>query len=116
MFGDILSVPDLRECDVSSLKTTLMAGAPCPVHLAKSVVDNLKIQYFVVFAYIFCLALFFTSFQLLYKFGFVSFLRTNRFYTDWIRFDGDELNFIHDQTKRRLGDSLLNYWLRFRQL
>ena len=57
MFGDILNLPDLREFDVSSLKTTLMAGAPCPVHLAKAVVDNLKIKYFVVFAYIFCLAL-----------------------------------------------------------
>lgn len=63
MFGDILNLPDLREYDVSSLKTTLMAGAPCPVHLAKSVVDHLKIKYFVVFAYVLFSTVFYKLFN-----------------------------------------------------
>jgi len=41
MFIAELSVPDLRSYDVSSLRTGIMAGAPCPVEVMKRVVDEL---------------------------------------------------------------------------
>jgi fatty-acyl-CoA synthase len=41
MFIAELAVPDLRSYDVSSLRTGIMAGAPCPVEVMKRVVDEL---------------------------------------------------------------------------
>ena len=41
MFIDMVNLPDLKEYDVTSLQTGLMAGAPCLKSVVQSVVDDL---------------------------------------------------------------------------
>jgi fatty-acyl-CoA synthase len=41
MFRAVLEHPDFERCDCSSLRTGIMAGAPCPIELMKQVVDRL---------------------------------------------------------------------------
>ncbi len=41
MFRAILEHPDFEHCDCSSLRTGIMAGAPCPIELMKQVVERL---------------------------------------------------------------------------
>jgi fatty-acyl-CoA synthase len=44
MFVAMLGCPDLADRDVSSLRTGIMAGAPCPVELMKRCVDELNMS------------------------------------------------------------------------
>ena len=48
MFVDMLNLPDLKNYDVSSLKTGYMAGAPCPQQIVQSVVNDLHMKDFVI--------------------------------------------------------------------
>ncbi|MGH7226202.1 MAG: AMP-binding protein, partial [Gemmataceae bacterium] len=41
MFRALLEHPDFERCDCSSLRTGVMAGAPCPIELMKQVVERL---------------------------------------------------------------------------
>lgn len=41
MFRAVLEHPDFERCDCSSLRTGVMAGAPCPIELMKQVVERL---------------------------------------------------------------------------
>jgi fatty-acyl-CoA synthase len=41
MFRAILEHPDFERCDCTSLRTGIMAGAPCPIELMKQVVERL---------------------------------------------------------------------------
>ncbi len=41
MFRTILDEPDFSRCDVSTLRTGIMAGAPCPIELMREVVTRL---------------------------------------------------------------------------
>jgi fatty-acyl-CoA synthase len=41
MFRAVLEHPDFPDTDVSSLRTGIMAGAPCPVELMRQVIDRL---------------------------------------------------------------------------
>ena len=41
MFIAELEHPRFRECDISSLRTGIMAGAPCPIEVMKRVVDDM---------------------------------------------------------------------------
>jgi fatty-acyl-CoA synthase len=41
MFRTLLEHPDFERCDCSSLRTGIMAGAPCPIELMKQVVERL---------------------------------------------------------------------------
>jgi fatty-acyl-CoA synthase len=41
MFRAVLEHPDFDRCDRSSLRTGIMAGAPCPIELMKEVVERL---------------------------------------------------------------------------
>ncbi len=41
MFRAILEHPEFEHCDCSSLRTGIMAGAPCPIELMKEVVERL---------------------------------------------------------------------------
>jgi fatty-acyl-CoA synthase len=41
MFIAELSVPDIESCDLSSLRTGIMAGSPCPVEVMKQVIDRM---------------------------------------------------------------------------
>jgi fatty-acyl-CoA synthase len=41
MFLAVLEHPDFERCDCSSLRTGIMAGAPCPIELMKQVVERL---------------------------------------------------------------------------
>jgi fatty-acyl-CoA synthase len=41
MFLAVLEHPDFEGCDCSSLRTGIMAGAPCPIELMKQVVERL---------------------------------------------------------------------------
>jgi fatty-acyl-CoA synthase len=41
MFIAELSVPDIETCDLSSLRTGIMAGSPCPVEVMKQVIDRM---------------------------------------------------------------------------
>jgi fatty-acyl-CoA synthase len=43
MFRAVLEHPDFAHTDCSSLRTGIMAGAPCPIELMKQVVDQLHI-------------------------------------------------------------------------
>lgn len=44
MFVDVLHLQELKEYDLSSLTTTLMGGAPCPLELAKSLNTVLNVK------------------------------------------------------------------------
>ena len=44
MFVDVLHIQELKEYDLSSLTTTLMGGAPCPLELAKSLNTVLNVK------------------------------------------------------------------------
>ena len=44
MFIAMLGHPDLAERDVSSLRTGIMAGSPCPVEVMKRCVDELNMS------------------------------------------------------------------------
>lgn len=48
MFVDILNLPDLKQFDLTSLSTGIMAGAPCPQELAKDAVHQLNMKDFMV--------------------------------------------------------------------
>jgi fatty-acyl-CoA synthase len=41
MFIAELSVPGIESCDLSSLRTGIMAGSPCPVEVMKQVIDRM---------------------------------------------------------------------------
>jgi fatty-acyl-CoA synthase len=41
MFIAELSVPGIESCDLSSLRTGIMAGSPCPVEVMKQVIDQM---------------------------------------------------------------------------
>ena len=41
MFIAELSVPGIQTCDLSSLRTGIMAGSPCPVEVMKQVIDQM---------------------------------------------------------------------------
>jgi fatty-acyl-CoA synthase len=44
MFIAILNRPDLADYDVSSLRTGIMAGSPCPISAMRSVIDRLNMS------------------------------------------------------------------------
>jgi fatty-acyl-CoA synthase len=44
MFGAILEHEDFRKADVTSLRTGIMAGAPCPVELMRRVIEQLHMN------------------------------------------------------------------------
>ncbi len=44
MFITILNQPDLGDYDVSSLRTGIMAGSPCPIATMRSVIDKLNMS------------------------------------------------------------------------
>ncbi len=44
MFRAVLEHPDFVRCDCSSLRTGIMAGAPCPIELMKLVVERLHMR------------------------------------------------------------------------
>ena len=44
MFIAELGEPDLDDCDLSSLRTGIMAGSPCPVEVMKQVVDRMNMD------------------------------------------------------------------------
>ena len=48
MFVDILNLPDLKQYDLKSLSTGIMAGAPCPEEIAKGTVNDLNMKDFAV--------------------------------------------------------------------
>lgn len=48
MFVDILNLPNLKEYDLKSLSTGIMAGAPCPEEIAKGTVTDLNMKDFAV--------------------------------------------------------------------
>lgn len=48
MFIDILHLPELKDYDMSSLSTGIMAGAPCPIEVARGAVEQLNMKNFSV--------------------------------------------------------------------
>lgn len=48
MFVSLLDHPLLKECDVSSLRTGIMAGAPCPIEVMKRVTTELHMPEVVI--------------------------------------------------------------------
>lgn len=44
MFITVLNQPDLPDFDVSTLRTGIMAGSPCPIATMRSVIDQLNMQ------------------------------------------------------------------------
>ena len=44
MFIEMLAHPSLRELDMSSLRTGIMAGAPCPIEIMRRVVSELHLR------------------------------------------------------------------------
>ncbi|KZS12301.1 Long-chain fatty acid transport protein 6 [Daphnia magna] len=48
MFVDILNLPNLKEYDLKSLSTGIMAGAPCPEEIAKGTVTDLNMKDFAI--------------------------------------------------------------------
>lgn len=48
MFVDILSLPDLKQYDLKSLSTGIMAGAPCPEEIAKGAINDLHMKDFAI--------------------------------------------------------------------
>src|SRR6202030_1912314 len=44
MFISMLGQPDLARTDVSTLRTGVMAGAPCPVEVMKQVIERLNMS------------------------------------------------------------------------
>jgi fatty-acyl-CoA synthase len=48
MYVDILNLPDLKQYDLKSLSTGIMAGAPCPEEIAKGTVNDLNMKDFAV--------------------------------------------------------------------
>lgn len=48
MFIDVLNHPDFGKYDVSSLKTGIMAGAPCPVVLCERLIAEMGMSEFAV--------------------------------------------------------------------
>lgn len=48
MFIDILHLPELKQYNLSSLSTGIMAGAPCPIEVARGVIDHLNMNNFTV--------------------------------------------------------------------
>jgi fatty-acyl-CoA synthase len=52
MFVDILNLPDLKQYDLKSLSTGIMAGAPCPEEIAKGTVNDLNMKDFAVVVFI----------------------------------------------------------------
>ncbi|XP_046450152.1 medium-chain acyl-CoA ligase ACSF2, mitochondrial-like [Daphnia pulex] len=48
MYVDILNLPDLKQYDLKSLSTGIMAGAPCPEEIAKGTVNDLNMKDFAI--------------------------------------------------------------------
>lgn len=48
MFVDVLNLPELKNYDVTSLSTGIMAGAPCPQELARGAIKELNMKDFSV--------------------------------------------------------------------
>ncbi|XP_046641884.1 medium-chain acyl-CoA ligase ACSF2, mitochondrial-like [Daphnia pulicaria] len=48
MFVDILNLPDLKQYDLKSLSTGIMAGAPCPEEIAKGTIKDLNMKDFAI--------------------------------------------------------------------
>jgi fatty-acyl-CoA synthase len=48
MYVDILNLPDLKQYDLKSLSTGIMAGAPCPEEIAKGTIKDLNMKDFAV--------------------------------------------------------------------
>lgn len=44
MYVDMLHLPDLSSYDLSSLKQTIMGGAPCPVEITRRIVNELQVD------------------------------------------------------------------------
>ncbi|XP_046450150.1 medium-chain acyl-CoA ligase ACSF2, mitochondrial-like [Daphnia pulex] len=48
MFVDILNLPDLKQYNLKSLSTGIMAGAPCPEEIAKGTIKDLNMKDFAI--------------------------------------------------------------------
>lgn len=44
MYVDMLHLPDLKNYDLTSLKQTIMGGAPCPIEITRRIVNELKVD------------------------------------------------------------------------
>ena len=44
MYVDMLHLPDLKNYNLSSLKQTIMGGAPCPLEITRRIVNELGVD------------------------------------------------------------------------